>query len=526
MLLGPAFSSVVVVLRKSSAASHSPGVEYTAVIERRPVEVSALSRHDSWDDCDSISSGSSLASMQSDELEDTAAHSVPMHPGEEAALASSDVSCGIGMGLRRNRFGQYFLRRLDGASHACGVFNVGDQLEALDGRPVDGVSSRTVRKWMRGTAGSSLRVAVKCCDHGSEPHYDYSLAGKDICVDQTFTTFVVRSPALQTPPLAYIGAGLVLKRIAGANGQNVSCCAMMVRKGAPAAIAGVAAGDALIAVDGIRVENRSASVLVRLLQGPANSQVELTFQRNSAAPAILSSDAPSLHRPNEYTVRLHRMHLSSPDMCLDFSENSRPLPAQTAPPPAARMRGASSSQQGVGFGMNLKRDSNGAFYVRRLDVGGPSAACGRIFVGDECIAIDGVALRGKSYSALSRLVLGMPSSTVELQMQSPRGGAIKRIMLSRRSHAPAIPEEDGDAGRSSSRGTPDAARPVTDERVGIGATFRKGRNGVFEVSAVLLSYVRSANMSMPRFAKVEQLDLGGAAEVSGGALVSFHVQSV
>jgi len=106
--------------------------------------------------------------------------------------------------------------------------------------------------------------------------------------------------------------------------------------------------------------------------------------------------------------------------------------------------------------MNLKRDATGAFLVRRLDAGGPSASCGKvqahphtsalfskmlkqavavgrranctriaaleqlpqpyadgntarshatnfsdaklqIFVGDECIAIDGVSLKGKSY---------------------------------------------------------------------------------------------------------------------------------
>jgi C-terminal processing protease CtpA/Prc len=456
--------------------------------------------------------------MKSEEVEDAEYVPVPA-AAEMARAASSAVSCGIGLSLRRNCFGQYFLRRFSGASHACGVFNVGDQLVALDGRSVDGVSARTVRKWTRGSAGSALHVTVKCCDNNAGSRYDYSLAGKDICVDQTFTTFVVRSPARVTPPLAYIGAGLVLKRVAGAHGQSVTCYTMMVREGAPAAAAGVVPGDVLTAVDGIRVENRSSSAVVRLLQGPANSQVELSFQRNSAAPDIA----------NEYTIRLHRVHLSSPDMCLDFSENTRSLPAQTAPPPAAaRTRAPSSSQQGVGFGMNLKRDSNGAFYVRRLDVGGPSAACGRIVVGDECLAIDGVALRGKSYSALSRLVLGAPSSAVELQMQSPRGGAIQRIMLHRRSHAPSIPEEDGDAGRSSSRGTPDAAAatPVQDERVGIGATFRKGRNGVFEARAVLLSCVGSSKMLISRFQKVEQLDLGGPAEVSGGEMLCAFICNV
>ena len=104
MLLGPVFSSVVVVFRKSSAASQSPCVEYTATIERRPVEGPTLSRHDSWDDCESVSSGSSLASMKSEELEDADYVPVPA-AAEMARAASSSVSCGIGLSLRRNCFG-------------------------------------------------------------------------------------------------------------------------------------------------------------------------------------------------------------------------------------------------------------------------------------------------------------------------------------------------------------------------------------------------------------------------------------
>ena len=65
-----------------------------------------------------------------------------------------------------------------------------------------------------------------------------------------------------------------------------------------------------------------------------------------------------------------------------------------------------------------------------------------------------------------------------------------KILLNRRSHPPSIPEEEGEGDRDTpdpaslndgrSRLTPDVVLPI-EERIGIGATFRKGRNGVFEV---------------------------------------------
>jgi hypothetical protein len=68
-----------------------------------------------------------------------------------------------------------------------------------------------------------------------------------------------------------------------------------------------------------------------------------------------------------------------------------------------------------------------------------------------------------------------------------------KILLNRRSHPPSIPEEEGEGDRDtpdpaalndgSCRLTPDVALPI-EERVGIGATFRKGRNGVFEVFSI------------------------------------------
>jgi hypothetical protein len=344
--------------------------------------------------------------------------------------------------------------------------------------------------------------------------------------------------------VVFIGVGLVLKRaVDSVHGRGVACFVLRVRDGSPAAAAGVTSGDMLKAVDGIRAEGKSPSALLLLLQGPAHAEVELVFERTKSSMHHSAENTDPLQPSVELKIRVQRRPLSAPDMCLDFcSKNRASHAADLAKAAASRSSAATTSaasqfgsfsaasaskrtpspsvSQGVGFGMNLKRDANGTFYVRRLDVGGPSAACGKISVGDECLAIDGVALNGKSYSALSRLVVGPPSSTVELQLRSARGGGIKKIMINRRSHATSIPEEEGDWDRSVSRGTPDVLQPAAVERVGIGATFHKGRNGVFEVRHLLATFARARDCAEEASLEliseqVEQLQLGGAAERSG-----------
>jgi C-terminal processing protease CtpA/Prc len=447
--------------------------------------------------CDSVSSGSSLASLRSDIVDDTGMDSSEL----PASLTLVPLlRSGVGLSLRRNQRGQYSIYQLSGACESCGVFNVGDQLVALDGFSVDGLSSRTVRRRLQGTTGSSLEVTMKYC--ASAPgSFDYSCEGSPCSIGDTFRTILMRVSASSAASVVFIGVGLVLKRaVDSVHGRGVACFVLRVRDGSPAAAAGVTSGDTLKAVDGIRADGKSLSALLLLLQGPAHAEVELVFERASSSMRHSSENPDSPQASVELKIRVQRRPLPAPDMCLDFCSKNRASHAADLARAAASRSSAAASQfgslsaasttkrtpspsvsQGVGFGMNLKRDANGTFYVRRLDVGGPSAACGKISVGDECLAIDGVALNGKSYSALSRLVVGPPSSTVELQLRSARGGAIKKIMINRRSHATSIPEEDGDWDRSASRGTPDDSQPAAVERVGIGATFHKGRNGVFEV---------------------------------------------
>ena len=494
---------MVLRLQRTSQADPALVVSIDLTVESQRVGSVVHNRVDPWDDQSSVSSGSSLASMRSDTLDaevscSSSVSALAAH-GQSSPLVSS-LSCGIGMLLRRNRCGQYFIRGLTGASRSFGVFNIGDQVMCLDGTAIDGLSSRTVCRKMNGTIGSALNVTIKT--HSLGP-FCYSCRGSNHVLGETFRTAIVRSnPDTASEFSAYIGVGVILKRAAETDlGQGAACYVLCVREGSPAAAAGVAIGNVLVSVDGIRVKNRSPSAVALLLQGPAHAEVELVLQRSTAV-SVDGSDHTSLES-NQFKVRLQRRPLVAPDVCLDFLVNNRPSPLDLAAAAAGRCALAVASstlasvyssaadqirrstspsvQQGVGFGMNLKRDSSGSFFVKRLDPLGPSAVCGKISVGDECLTIDGVALKGKSYSALSRLVVGAPNSTVELQIRGAQGGAVKKVLINRRSNTPSALEGVIEEDRSSSRCTPEAASPHSNERLGIGATFCKGRNGLFEV---------------------------------------------
>lgn len=539
MLLGPGSSYATLQFRRHSGSQSLEEGFYEVVVQRKPVET-LFNRDNTLGNCDSVSSGSSLASLRSDIVDDTGMDSSEL----PASLTLVPLlRSGVGLSLRRNQLGQYSIYQLSGACELCGVFNVGDQLVALDGFCVDGLSSRTVRRRLQGTTGSTLEVTMKYC--ASAPgSFTYSCEGSPCSIGETFRTILMRVSSSSAASVVYIGVGLVLKRAVDyVHGRGLACFVLRVRDGSPAAAAGVTSGDMLKAVDGIRAEGKSPSALLLLLQGPAHAEVELVFERTKSSMHHSAENTDPLQPSVELKIRVQRRPLSAPDMCLDFcSKNRASHAADLAKAAASRSSAATTSaasqfgsfsaasaskrtpspsvSQGVGFGMNLKRDANGTFYVRRLDVGGPSAACGKISVGDECLAIDGVALNGKSYSALSRLVVGPPSSTVELQLRSARGGGIKKIMINRRSHATSIPEEEGDWDRSVSRGTPDVLQPAPVERVGIGATFHKGRNGVFEVRHLLATFARARDCAEEASSEliseqVEQLQLGGAAERSG-----------
>jgi hypothetical protein len=130
LLIGPVGSSITLRLR--STVSNSADAASVADDAAAEVEVVVIRQHAAdcssdvaCDDNSSVSSGISLASMRSDVIqEETIASSAYQASSLEAAATSTSSSfsstiSGIGMSLLRNRFGQYFVHRLSGASAAA-----------------------------------------------------------------------------------------------------------------------------------------------------------------------------------------------------------------------------------------------------------------------------------------------------------------------------------------------------------------------------------------------------------------------
>ena len=220
MLIGPIGSVVTLRLRRADtvvthAADAGDGVaasvdvegdqarDTDVIVERRNIVIDIRSNDTKLHDDASVSSGSSIASMRSDVIDDEpAVSSLP------DALPSSFATCSIGMQLVRNRFGQHFVHKLCGncgmqlliclllfvtryqarhicaacsivatkcvspcaRTHACLLVRIDvvptpahicfrlhvQQVLALDGSSADAMSANWIRTKMRGTAGKLI----------------------------------------------------------------------------------------------------------------------------------------------------------------------------------------------------------------------------------------------------------------------------------------------------------------------------------------------------------------------------------
>lgn len=84
----------------------------------------------------------------------------------------------------------------------------------------------------------------------------------------------------------------------------------------------------------------------------------------------------------------------------------------------------------VGVGVVVKaRRGEDRLFVASMHPGGPADLCGRIFEGDELMAIDGVRTQGKTYEELADLMLGSLGTPVSLEFA--RGGRAVTVNLVR-----------------------------------------------------------------------------------------------
>jgi hypothetical protein len=123
MLIGPIGSVVTLRLRRAdTGVKHDAGDGVAAsfdvegiqagdvdvIVERRNIANDISNDNKVYDNA-SVSSGSSIASMRSDVIDDE-----PAVSSSPDALPSSFATCSIGMQLVRNRFGQHFVYKLCG----------------------------------------------------------------------------------------------------------------------------------------------------------------------------------------------------------------------------------------------------------------------------------------------------------------------------------------------------------------------------------------------------------------------------
>ena len=221
MLIGPIGSVVTLRMRRAgtvithaaddagdgvAASVDGEGIQARdadVFVERRIIINDIRSNNPKSHDDASVSSGSSIASMRSDVIDDE-----PAVSSSPDALPSSFATCSIGMQLVRNRFGQHFVHKLCGncgmqllmrsllfvtqcqARHICAVCSIVatkcvspfarthacllvridvvptpahicfrlhvQQVLALDGSSADAMSANSIRTKMRGAAGKLI----------------------------------------------------------------------------------------------------------------------------------------------------------------------------------------------------------------------------------------------------------------------------------------------------------------------------------------------------------------------------------
>ena len=85
---------------------------------------------------------------------------------------------------------------------------------------------------------------------------------------------------------------------------------------------------------------------------------------------------------------------------------------------AEGIRGRVDSCTGVqcGLGVTLKLSSDGQYYVKKMELGGPCERSEQVQAGDVLLAVDGLAVSGLEYADLAQLVLGEEGSTVTLAL--------------------------------------------------------------------------------------------------------------
>ncbi len=146
-----------------------------------------------------------------------------------------------------------------GSPAAQAGISVGDALQTVDGRPVGPMTLAQISARLRGPAGTEVSAAFS---RGDAAPVEYRLVRAD--------------PGRAAPAPAEGLPGMVGLRL-GMSGPDVAV--VEVIPASPAAEAGIAPGDRLLAVDGDPVAAETLARIVSRLRGPAGAAVMAEFER-------------------------------------------------------------------------------------------------------------------------------------------------------------------------------------------------------------------------------------------------------
>jgi C-terminal processing protease CtpA/Prc len=153
------------------------------------------------------------------------------------------------------------------AAEAAGIA-VGDKLLTVEDSPVGPMTLAQIVARFRGPAGTPVTASLQ---RGEAAPVEYRLVRRA-------PTQAPEAPVGAAPP----APGMVGLRL-GVIGSEITVVETLADS--PAADAGIAAGDKLLAVDGRPVGALTLAQAVDRLRGPAGTEVAATFQRGDAPPA-------------------------------------------------------------------------------------------------------------------------------------------------------------------------------------------------------------------------------------------------
>jgi C-terminal processing protease CtpA/Prc len=154
--------------------------------------------------------------------------------------------------------------------------------------------------------------------------------------------------------------------------------------GYPAAAAGLASGDRVLAVDGLETDGMSVDTFVRLVRGEPGASVELVVANDTSTRSVVVAR-------ESYTVER--------SVC----DVRRSLARET---------------EFGGIGIRLSRCDGGV--IRSVEAGGPAELAG-LAAGDRILSVDGHDAEGADMWALVNAIRGVAGTPVTLDVEGADG---------------------------------------------------------------------------------------------------------